>query len=235
MHRVRCRIAKLEPAHDHASPLYRPSLYRHYLYRRCAADRRRQDRGARLRRLVRRQCGHRRVLLREARDRARPAGLGSRRLARPHVHRHGGEIRDLDPPSQGRRVLAFLRDAERRPARDRPLPRRPLQASLSAAEHHRVPRAACRRAPGRCRARLRQDMPRGRDPDLARRRRAALEHARIARIHRRRGRRRAPVRADAADAERHACTICARAASVSAASRWAAAACFITRARAAIA
>ena len=36
-------------------------------------------------------------------DRARPDRLGRRRLARPHVHRHGGEIRHLRPSPQGAR------------------------------------------------------------------------------------------------------------------------------------
>ena len=72
----------------------------------------------------------------------------------------------------------------------------------------RLPRAACRRPPGRRGDPLRQGLPRGRHPHLARRRRPALEHARAARIHRRRRRRRAAVRADAHDARRDAATIC---------------------------
>ena len=77
-------------------------------------------------------------------------------------------------------------------------------ASVSGAQPRRLPRAACRRALSRCRHPLCQDLPRGRHPDLARRRRPALQHPRSARLHRCRRRGRAAVRADAAHARRDA-------------------------------
>jgi hypothetical protein len=60
---------------------------------------------------------------------------------------------------------------------DRALPRRQFQTSVSIAQSRRLPRAPRRRAPPGRRHSLRQDLPRSRHPDLARRRRAALEHS----------------------------------------------------------
>ena len=93
----------------------------------------------------RRQRGDRGFLLRQARGGARPAGHRRRRLARPHVHRHGGEVRNLRPSPQGEGIVAVLHHAERRPARDRALPRRPFRASVSDAQSCRLPGTACRR------------------------------------------------------------------------------------------
>ena len=109
-----------------------------------------------LRGQFRRQCRIGSLLLRQARHRARADDLARRRLARPHVSRHGGEVRNFGARPQGQGVLAFLRDAEPRHARDHPLPRRPLSSPRAAARHHRLPRAAPRRPPGRRRDALRQ-------------------------------------------------------------------------------
>ena len=95
---------------------------------------------------------------------------GRRRLARPHVHRHGGELRHLGPRPEGRAPRSPS-SCRRGQARHRALPRRPLSASLSAAQSRRLPRAAPRRPPAGRRAPLREGLPRGGHPDLARRRR----------------------------------------------------------------
>ena len=78
----------------------------------------------------------------------------------PHVPRHGGEVRNFGSRPEGEGVLALLRDAEPRHARDHPLPRRPLSPPGSAARHHRLPRAASRRASGRRGDPLRETLPR---------------------------------------------------------------------------
>ena len=54
---------------------------------------------------------------------------------------------------------------------------RPLSASFSAPRHHRLPRPAHRRSPARRGASLCPRLPRGWNPDLARRRRAAYQYA----------------------------------------------------------
>src|ERR1051325_10655662 len=55
-----------------ASPLYRTDLYRRHLHHRPHAHRRRKARGLGLRGILRRQCGDRGILLRQARHRAGP-------------------------------------------------------------------------------------------------------------------------------------------------------------------
>src|SRR6476620_10654375 len=60
------------------------------------------------------------------------------------------------------------------PARDRALPRRQFHTSVSVAQSHRLPRAPRRWAPSGRRHSLRENLPRSRHPDLARRRGAAL-------------------------------------------------------------
>ena len=72
---------------------------------------------------------------------------------------------------------------------------------------------------------LREDLPRSRHPDLARRRRAALEYPRPARLHRHRDRRRAAVRADEAHARRDAHLSALARLHASAASPWARTVC----------
>ncbi len=80
---------------------HRPDLYRRDLPRRPHADRGREGRRARLRGLVRRKRGHGGLLLRQARHRARPADLACRRLAGPHVPRHGREVPHSRPRPEG--------------------------------------------------------------------------------------------------------------------------------------
>ena len=94
-------------------------------------------------------------------------------------------------PKDGKRAIVRCRDDDAHP-------------SLPAAQSRRLPRAACRRPPAGCRDPLCQAVPRGRHPDLARRRRPAHQHPRAAGIHRRRHRRRAAVRADGPDAGKDA-------------------------------
>src|SRR4030095_12361801 len=58
-----------------------PKIHRHHLPDRRAAHRRREDRGPRICGLLRRQRGHGRILLRQARHRSGPDDLGRGRLA----------------------------------------------------------------------------------------------------------------------------------------------------------
>ena len=114
------------------------------------------------------------------------------------------EVRNFDPSAQGQFLVAVVHHAEGRQAGDRALPRRRAYPPLSASQSRRLPRAACRRSPAGCRDPLCKAVPRGRHPDVARRRRLAHQYPRAPRIHRRRHRRRAAVRADGPDAGENA-------------------------------
>ena len=84
------------------------------------------------------------------------------RLARPHVSRHGGEVRHLGASAKGQAFLALLHHAEGRPARHRSRPRRRLPAPLPPPQSRRLPGAASRRPPCRCRALLCEGVPQAR-------------------------------------------------------------------------
>ena len=161
---------------------------------------------------------------------AGPPHVYRRRLARPHVRRHGGLV--TASPVHHRKVRESLPSPFIMPregqARHRAPPRRPLPASLSATEPRRLPRPASRRPPAGRGAALRQGLPRSRHPDLPRRRRVARQHPRAARRDRRGGGGRAAVRADEPEPRRDARAISSRAAAASAASRSASAAWFGT-------
>ena len=124
--------------------------------------------------VVRRQRGDGGVLLRQARRQAGPDRHPRGRLARPHVPGHGGEVRHRSAhprrsrrsslsfimPNDGKRAIVRCRDDE-------------YLASVPGARPDRLPRAASRRASAGCRDALRDGLPRGGHPDVARRRRGA--------------------------------------------------------------
>ena len=131
--------------------------------------------------VVRRQCGDGGVLLRQARHQARPdrdrsPTTGSAACSSTWRRSTTSRciIRKVRESS-----LSFIMPQERQ-ARDRALPRRSTTCILSAARSRRLPGAASRRPPGRRRDASTPSVPRGRHPHLARRRRGAHQHARVA-------------------------------------------------------
>ena len=143
------------------------------------ADRRREDRGARLRGVVRRQRGHGGVLLRQARHCAGPdlTSVADDWLGRMFIdmaakygisvhHRKVAEssLSFIMPKGDQRAIVRCRDDNFQHPF--------PVLNLAGCRALHVDGHLRRRRDP------LREDLSRGRHPDLARRRRAALEHAR---------------------------------------------------------